>query len=123
MRSSSGIGGKSSAAESRRRFRPGIALTAAALLALAVLVSLGTWQAMRLARKTELIQTIASRVTQPGVPVEDALADPAANDFRHVTAVGRYRHDLALAMGSVVGRGEMGARLVTPLVIAPRFTG
>ena len=88
-----------------------------ALLALAILVSLGTWQVRRLAWKTALIDTIASRGTEPAIPVEQALADPAANDFRHVAATGRYRHDLAFAMGSVAERGEVGGRLVVPLVL------
>lgn len=107
-----------SSAERRRRFRPGVPLTCAALLTLAVLLSLGAWQVRRLAWKSELIATIASRSDAPAVAVEAALADPAGNDYRHVAAMGRYRHDLALAMGVVAERGEVGGRLVTPLELA-----
>ena len=117
MRSSTGTDAKSSTADGRRRFRPGLAASLLALLALVILVSLGTWQVRRLAWKTALIDTIASRTVEPAMPLEEALRDPSANDFRHVTAAGSYRHDLAFAMGSVAERGEVGARLVTPLML------
>ena len=88
------------------------------MLAAAVLLSLGTWQVRRLAWKTALIETIVTRTAGPVVSVEQALADPVASDFRHVSASGRYRHDLAFAMGTAAEHGEVGARLVTPLVLA-----
>jgi surfeit locus 1 family protein len=87
----------------------------AVLLALTLLLSLGTWQVRRLAWKTELIETIAGRSALPPVAVEAALADPVGNDYRHVEARGRYRHDLSFALGAVGLRGELGSRLVTPL--------
>lgn len=118
MGSSTGTGARNSAADGRRRFRPGAVLTLVTLAAVIVLLSLGTWQARRLAWKTALIETIVTRTAEPAVPVEQALADPAANDFRHVSARGHYRHDLAFAMGMAAQRGEVGARLVTPLVLA-----
>ncbi|HMR30945.1 MAG TPA: SURF1 family protein [Geminicoccaceae bacterium] len=117
MLSSTGTGAKSSTADGGRRFRPGATLTVLVLVALAVLLSLGTWQVRRLAWKTALIETITSRGAEPAIPVEQALDDPAANDFRHVGAAGRYRHDLAFAMGTVAERGEVGGRLVTPLLL------
>lgn len=98
-----------------RRFRPGLAATLAALAGIAVLLALGTWQVQRLAWKTALIATMEARLALPAVPL-DAAGDDA--EYRRVTAVGRYRHDLAFAKGAEAVDGELGARLVTPLELA-----
>ena len=102
----------------RRRFRPGWPLTLATLCALAMLLALGTWQVRRLAWKTDLIAAIETRGAAAPLTVEAALADPVASEFRHASARGRYRHDLAIAMGTVAEAGELGSRLVTPLQLA-----
>lgn len=97
------------------RFRPGLAATFCALLGVLVLLGLATWQVQRLHWKTGLIAAAESRFGGPPVPLAMALADPADNDWRLLAGSGRYRNDLAFAMGAVAENGEIGARLVTPL--------
>ena len=58
-----------------RRFP--IGLTAAAAIALAVLVGLGVWQMKRLAWKQDLLARIASLQHAPPRPLTDVLADAA----------------------------------------------
>jgi surfeit locus 1 family protein len=105
----------SPAAELRRlRFRPGLGATLAALAGIALLVALGSWQLQRLAWKTALIATMESRLALPATSL-DAVGDEA--EFRRVAVSGRYRHDLAFAKGAEAMAGELGARLVTPLLL------
>lgn len=101
-----------------RRFRPGALLTACTAGALLVLITLGTWQVRRLHWKNELIAMAEARAAAAPVAIEALLGEPAAADFRAASAEGTYRHDLAFAMGTVAQGGQVGARLVTPLVLA-----
>ncbi len=70
--------------------------TIAAVIALAILVSLGVWQLQRLQWKTGLIATIAARTTaapQPIPPEADwASLKPADYAYRHVTLTGTFDH-------------------------------
>src|SRR5262245_32122686 len=96
------------------RFRPGIPATLCALLGFLLLLGLGTWQVQRLQWKTQLIAAAEARFAGTPIPLPAALADPRASDFRAATATGRYRHDLAFAMGAIAQDGALGAMLVTP---------
>ncbi|WP_267354418.1 MULTISPECIES: SURF1 family protein [unclassified Methylobacterium] len=97
---------------------PGIA----ALIALAILIGLGTWQIERKTWKEELINRIV-RQTQ-AVPVAPPLAadwDPARDEFRHVRVSGRFLNDKetlvhGLAAGETPGRALQGYYVLTPFV-------
>ncbi|WP_075217005.1 SURF1 family protein [Mongoliimonas terrestris] len=73
-----------------------IPLTIAALVALAVLLGLGTWQVERLGWKEDLIARVNARITaEPGpIPGYDAWddLDPVAIEYQPVTFEGRYDH-------------------------------
>ncbi|MFO1069334.1 MAG: SURF1 family protein [Geminicoccaceae bacterium] len=103
---------------SPRRFRAGPGLTLSAIVGTLILLGLGTWQVQRLAWKTALIAMVEARAAEAPVPVEQALADPDTADYRPVTATGHYRHEGAQSIGTAAWQGELGARLVTPLVLA-----
>ncbi len=65
------------------------------LVALAILLALGTWQVQRLAWKNDLIARVESRVDAPPIdlPGADAWGTTgfvAANEYRPVTLRGRY---------------------------------
>ena len=103
---------------SRSGFRPGLAATLCVIPALAILLALGTWQVQRLHWKTDLVARAQARFAQPPLPLDAALADPAAGDFRAIQASGRYRHDKAFAMGTAAVDGQVGGLVVTPLELA-----
>ena len=67
----------------------------AALIALVVLLSLGTWQLERRAWKHELIDTINQRLAGPPVRLPDALnrLDPLTLEFQRVTFRAAFQHD------------------------------
>jgi surfeit locus 1 family protein len=69
--------------------------TVAALLALAVLLGLGTWQVQRKQWKESLIAKIAERTHAAPVdlPAGQTLADERDQEYRHVAVTGRLLHD------------------------------
>ncbi|WP_428029174.1 SURF1 family protein [Ancylobacter sp.] len=104
-----------------RRLLP-VALTT--LVAFGVLVGLGVWQLERLAWKQSLIAQVQARVHQAPVdlPPETNWSeiDFARDEYRHVTAQGRFRHDLEVQVYALVdqepdGFGGPGYWVVTPL--------
>jgi surfeit locus 1 family protein len=100
----------------RARFRPGWPLTILVGMALAALISLGTWQVHRLAWKLELIEQVEAGLAAAPVPLPADDAAFAALDNRPVVATGTLRLDRAFAKGSQQKGGIPGARLVAPLV-------
>ena len=90
------------------------------LIALAILISLGTWQVERLHWKEGLIADIAARQAASPVPLSDIEAMAATGgdiEYRKVTATGRYinnkeRHFFA------TWRGQTGYYIYTPLELA-----
>lgn len=107
--------------------RPPARLIAAALIALiaiAGLVALGTWQVHRLAWKRALIAQVEARVHAPPVaapgPAEWPGIDAASAQYRRVQAVGRYLPAQALVQ-AVTARGA-GWWVMTPLRDAAGWT-
>ncbi|OHV22151.1 SURF1 family protein [Rhizobium sp. RMa-01] len=90
------------------------------LIALAILISLGTWQVERLRWKEGLLADIAARQVAAPVPLADIEAMAAGGgdiEYRKVTATGRYinnkeRHFFA------TWRGQTGFYVYTPLELA-----
>lgn len=78
---------------------------------LALLLGLGTWQAQRLAWKTDLLARIAAAEAGPPAPLTDR-PDP----FAKVEAAGRFDHANEVLLGLELRGGTLGARLVTPLL-------
>ncbi len=80
-----------------------------ALPVLAVLLGLGSWQLQRLSWKTALLADLAAAQAAP--PAQAVAPAP----YAHITANGRFRHDLEVLLGVEVRGTVLGARLVTPL--------
>ncbi|MUO79232.1 SURF1 family protein [Agrobacterium vitis] len=90
------------------------------LIALALLVSLGTWQMHRMAWKEGLIADIESRRHQPPASVEDidALARSGGDvDYRAMTASGTYLNDKERRFLATYD-GDAGFYIYTPLQLA-----
>ncbi len=80
-----------------------------ALPILAVLLGLGSWQLQRLSWKTALLADLAAAQAAPPAP---AIAPVS---YAHITATGRFRHELEVLLGAEVRGTVLGARLITPL--------
>ena len=110
------------AVDARGAWRDLVAPGIAALIALAILIGLGTWQIERKTWKEDLItrivrQTQAAPVAPPGA----AEWDPARDEFRHVRVAGRFLNGKetlvhGLAAGETPGRALQGYYVLTPFV-------
>lgn len=102
----------------RSLLAPGLA----ALLCLAILLGLGTWQLGRKAEKEALIARILARakVEPPApLPAPDTW-NPERDEFRRVRVTGQFQHEAetlvhGLAAGEVPGRALQGYYVLTPL--------
>lgn len=106
----------------RVAWRSLIAPGLASLIALAILIGLGTWQLERRTWKADLIARILARSRSAPVapPAADAF-DPAGDEFRHVRASGRFLNAgetlvHGLAAGDTPGRALQGYYVITPFV-------
>jgi surfeit locus 1 family protein len=100
---------------SPRRFRPTLWPTVFALLALATLLALGTWQLQRLAWKTALINEIIARQAMAPIPLPTTIEDPAALRFRKVSVHGTFDHSREVHLFAHTKRGNLGYQVITPL--------
>lgn len=98
-----------------------------ALLAFAVLVGLGLWQLQRLAWKQTLIAQVEARIHEAPAPLPPEAdwgkIDFATDEYRRVTAQGRFLNDLEVQVYALVdqapdGSGGPGYWVVTPLRLA-----
>ena len=101
--------------EEGRRFRPGLAATLATLIAVTIMVGLGTWQVERLAWKNALIDRIESGMRAAPAPLPSRVENPAEWDFRRVSVTGQFLHDHELDLAARSMNGRIGYQIVTPL--------
>ena len=98
-------------------FRPLPGLTAATVIALAILIGLGTWQLQRRAEKHVLLDQIASRQNAPPAPIEILLATGDYAAHRAATAQGTFDHaaeSYVYAPRPNEGAARPGFKVITP---------
>ena len=101
----------------RRRFRPGLWATVCTLLALALMLGLGTWQVQRLSWKEAMIAERQGRSAAPPIALPGDIAEPAALAFRPVRVTGRFLHDREFYLANRTYKREVGLHVVTPIVL------
>lgn len=94
------------------------AVTLAAAIAFAILLSLGFWQLRRLEWKESLLADIAERMSAVPKPIDEILADPAHADYRKASASGQFFHDGERHFFATHD-ARSGYYIYTPLEIAP----
>ncbi|HZG29478.1 MAG TPA: SURF1 family protein [Ensifer sp.] len=86
----------------------------------ATFVGLGVWQVERLSWKLDLIARVDARVHADATPIPDEASWPAVNaandEYRRVTASGRFLHDKSALVYASTERGP-GYWVLTPLQI------
>ncbi|MEQ8370341.1 MAG: SURF1 family protein [Alphaproteobacteria bacterium] len=88
-------------------------------IAMVLFVALGLWQVQRLAWKQEVIADRAAVLAAAPLPVERLAAlQVTAADFHPATASGRYLQSADLLLHGQVLGGQLGVRVLTPLVMA-----
>lgn len=98
-----------------KRFRPTFWASLCTLVALAVLLWLGTWQLQRLEQKETLIAQLEAQAAGPPIALPGDLSDPAL-DFTLVQVAGRFVPAKALRLANRIHDGKVGAHLVAPFV-------
>lgn len=101
-----------------RRFRPGVAMTAATIAVCALTVSLGLWQTRRAAEKEALQARLERLGAEPPLALPARLV--AADDYalRRVVARGVYVDRFTILLDNRVHRGRAGFDVLAPLRLA-----
>ncbi len=98
----------------KRRFRPQLWPNLMTVLALAVLLAMGTWQLERLEWKRGLSAEMTQRMAGPAIALPPPPVDAAALRYRSIRLVGRFHHDRELYLEARSHKGRAGLHLVTP---------
>ncbi|HMA13354.1 MAG TPA: SURF1 family cytochrome oxidase biogenesis protein, partial [Kiloniellaceae bacterium] len=107
----------------RRRFRPTLWATVCTVVALAILVALGSWQVQRLFWKEAEIAKRQERLSALAVPLPAGFPDPEEIEFTRVRLEGRFLHDEEFHVGARTENGRIGYHVVTPFALAPSSPG
>jgi len=100
----------------RRRFQPGLWATICTLVALAILIALGSWQVQRLHWKQGEIAKRQARSTAPAIEFPAFTADLDEAEFHRVRVTGRFRHDSEFHLVARTHEGRVGVQIVTPMI-------
>jgi surfeit locus 1 family protein len=100
------------------RFQPRFWPTVVALIMMAMVIGLGTWQLQRRVWKTDLLATIAARMNAPAVPLPAQIDNPPDWTFRSVHVAGHFDADKALWLYGRTYDGKAGIHLMVPLIRA-----
>jgi surfeit locus 1 family protein len=85
------------------------------LLAIIILLSLGTWQLERLRWKTDLIESMKENISLPPVKINSSIISNIKNyNYRRFKLYGYYLYDKNITIYSKVVNGKVGRHLVTP---------
>lgn len=93
--------------------------TIAALVAVAVLASLGVWQLRRHAWRQEGLAQRSARIDLPPIAIADVLADPGAFADRRATAHGHFLRSETIVVRQVPLGLEGSVDVMTPLALSP----
>lgn len=100
------------------RFRL-VLLSVAVLVALGILLSLGTWQLQRKAWKEGIIAQLNERAQMPALSLDEAIAifkqAPDSVEFRNVTVSGIYDHAFERHLISAQAQGAAW-QIITPML-------
>jgi surfeit locus 1 family protein len=102
-----------------------IAFTAVVVTVIVVMINLGLWQLRRLDERREFNDTVAARIDQPAVDLDDLVPpeagvgddELAAVEWRTVDASGHYLPDEELRVVNRSQLGRAGDNVVTPLLL------
>ena len=100
------------------RFRPAVLPGVAALAAIALTLSLGSWQSRRADEKLALGRDLDEAARHAVLSLPSLPVDAHAYEFRSVSARGEYSAKHTILLDNKVLRGSAGYQVLTPLKIA-----
>lgn len=98
-----------------KRFAPGWPLTVAALVGLAILLGLGTWQARKVGPKTALVEKIEAGLSAEPMPLPVHLDDPSTLDYRRVSFTGELMERQPIRVFATSTEGKAGYHIYAPV--------
>ena len=101
-----------------RQFRPAVLPGLAALLAVALTISLGNWQSGRAAEKLALAQALADGAKQAVLVVPPRPVETRGFEFSRVSVSGEYAPKHTVLLDNKILRGTVGYQVLTPLRIS-----
>jgi len=99
----------------RRRFRPTLWASLAALPVFAVLLGLGFWQLERMEWKNALVAEMQARMSAPAMRLPDPVRAPEELRFRRVELTGTFLHDRALYRAAQIYGNRRGWDVIAPM--------
>ena len=97
-------------------FRPTVGSTIAAIIGVALLFGLGSWQMVRLDWKTDLIAERTAQLEAPPIVLPTDDGDLLAVMWAPVKLTGRFLHDQEIFLAARSQRGNVGSHVLTPFV-------
>ena len=101
-----------------RRFRPAFLPGVAALVAIALTVSLGNWQSRRAEEKLALGRELDDAARHAVLALPSRQVDAHDYEFRSISVRGEYSAKHTILLDNRVLRGSAGYQVLTPLRIA-----
>jgi surfeit locus 1 family protein len=98
-----------------KRFAPGIPLTVTMLIALSILIGLGTWQARKIGPKTDLLSRIEAGLNADAIELPVHVDDPTAIEYRNVSFKGQLNSDKPARIYGLNLEGKPGYYLYAPV--------
>lgn len=99
----------------RRFHKPNAVSILITVLAVGLMLCLGTWQVDRLGWKEDLLAKIAERSSGQAVPLPERIDNPELFDFQRVSVSGIFFHEMAVHVGPRTLDGKAGIHVITPL--------
>ena len=97
-----------------KSFNPGVPLTVCTLVALGILIFLGSWQAGRIAPKTLLVASVEAGLAAKPMPLPDDIADTSVHNYQRVRFEGVRTAEPILVFG-MNQAGKAGYFLYAPI--------
>ena len=97
------------------RFAPGLPLIITVIIALSILLTLGTWQANKVASKTARIERLEAGLVAAPMPLPSHVDDPLALEYRRVTFTGVVSSEAPIRVYGTNTRGKAGYFLYLPV--------
>jgi len=105
----------SHATKPTQRFAPGLPLIITVIIALAILLGLGTWQANKVASKTARIERLQAGLIAAPIPLPSHVDDPLALEYQRVTFNGVVSSEAPIRVYGTDTRGKAGYFLYLPV--------
>ena len=100
-----------------REFSPRPIPTAATVLLLPILISLGFWQLDRAAQKRQMLQQYQQQQARPALNLNKATEHAGYYSYQRIKVTGRFDAERQFLLDNKVYQGRAGYQVITPLIM------